>query len=362
MAVREPAWVDAARAIGVAGGSDTADRLDTSDWSRSRLDRTYDAAFANRVEYFFLQAIGASSTQHPLSGRWRECMERSEQTARVVVDVDRALDEAGIDHAIFKSIKRYPATPNDTDVLVLGGQSEYRIARQALVRHGYIELGVAPMQTLLAHPSGAGRVSRDKSGGTYYVDLYRGVAADYFEYVSKEAIAANLTRRRVGEDMVTAVAPECELGIVMFHNVFPEKTFHLEHYYQFALELTDPTFDVDRFLAFVHDNALDYAVARNVEVMGWLERRVFGEVSAPIAAVMQSLGRKVRPHGHVAVLPRSFPATVFWRCFASKLRDPSSRRALGVQARKMMDRQIFIETMRSAWSRTLGGAEIYAHK
>ena len=362
MALTEQAWVDVARAIGVAGGSDVVGRSDTSDWPRSRLERAYESAFANRVEYFFLHAIGASSPEHPLFARWRECMERSQQTARVVVDVDRALDEAGIDHAIFKSIKRYPATPNDTDVLVLGDEKEYRLARQALVRQGYIELGVAPMQTLLAHPSGVGRVSRDKSGGTYYVDLYRGVAADYFEYVAKDAIASNLARRQVGEDMVTAVAPECELGIVMFHNVFPEKTFHLEHYYQFALELTDPGFDVDRFLAFVRDNALDYAVARNVEVMGWLERRVFGDVSAPISTVMRSLGRRVRHRGPVEVLPRAFSATVFWRCFVSKLRDPSSRRALGVQARKMMDRQIFFDTMRSAWSRTLGGAEIYAHK
>jgi hypothetical protein len=72
---------------------------------------------------------------------------------------------------IIKSIKPYPAVPNDTDVLILGGKKEFKQTLDYLYAKGYIFHEWAPMQTTVYDPRGKGKIGKGKKGGTYYIDI-----------------------------------------------------------------------------------------------------------------------------------------------------------------------------------------------
>lgn len=328
-------------------------------------DRLYGVAFENRVELLYLRALEENGLLAGFEGHKAQMEERCTLTRRIAAEASATLTTAAVPHVVFKSIKPYPATPNDTDILCLGDETAYQRGLQALSNAGYGTIGIAPMQSLLYHPDGEGKVDSKKKGGTYYVDFYRGVAVDYYEYVSRESVAPYVEVRDVDGRQVHLLAAEPELAIVMFHNVFPEKTFQLEHFYLCLYGLANPEFDLGRLVEFVESNAMIAAVRCNLTIVEALHDRAFGSVPAPLRGLLDRWGRE---ESVAASLRRAryrvtfvFSARVFWWVFASKLADPFSRRSLRRQLLHMTNPAFFWDAASSAWRRTFG-RNIYEHK
>ena len=100
-------------------------------------------------------------------------------------------------YAIFKSLKPYPATPNDTDVIIFGNRAEFEGVLEHLYSKGFLFHEWAPMQTTLIHPDGKGKTGKGKKGGTYYIDFYSDISTDYFLYIDKRSLIPYLVTKTI---------------------------------------------------------------------------------------------------------------------------------------------------------------------
>ena len=348
-------------------GSPFADQL--NNWNHPaalNLTALYDLAFENRVELLFLQALEKYGLLKGFENKKQEMELRCATTRKIAAGASRVLTEAGVKHVIFKTIKPYPATPNDTDICCLGDEKEYRRGLKALTDANYVVLEYDPMQTLLYHPWGEGKVGEGKKGGTYYVDFYRGIAVDYYEYVNKHNIAQYCIQRKIeGQEKVVLLSAEPELSIVMFHNVFPEKTFQLEHFYLCIYGMANPEFEIERFIDFTEKNHMTMAVCCNLSIIEILHKKTFGTSPKIISTLLNRWGRKYsiidqvkRQNYHLTYI---FTATVFWGVFFSKLKDPFARRSLSIQCFHMLSPSFFWDALKAAWTRTFE-KNIYEHQ
>lgn len=320
------------------------------------LSSLYKLAFENRVELLFLYALKNNNILKGLEAELIEMENRCATTRQIAAQTSHILTDAGIKHAIFKSIKPYPATPNDTDVVCFGKEKEYQKGLKALTDEGYVIQAYAPMQTLLYHPWGEGKVGPGKKGGTYYVDFYRGVAVDYYEYVSKSVLSKYCIEREVEGVKTVLLSAEPELAIVMFHNVFPEKTFQLEHFYLCLYGISNPDFNISCFIDFTEKNAMVKAVRSNLTIIELLHEEVFGTVPDTVKNLLDRWGREKsiietlkNNHYRITFI---FPARLFWKVFLHKQKDPFSRRSLVRQGIHMLNPIFFWDAVRSVWKRT----------
>ena len=87
------------------------------------LEAAYGNAFANRVALLLLTVHERADWPAILRERVAALRHREDMTHAVIAEVARNLNRICPDqYVVFKSIKPFPATPNDTDVLYLGGK------------------------------------------------------------------------------------------------------------------------------------------------------------------------------------------------------------------------------------------------
>lgn len=327
--------------------------------------KLYDLAFENRVELLYLKTLEKFGLLEGFKDKKNIMELRCTTTRKIAAMTSRILTEAGVNHVVFKSIKPYPATPNDTDIVCLGDEKEYQKGLSTLTDAKYVIQAHAPLQTLLYHPWGEGKVGSGKKGGTYYIDFYRGIGFDYYEYVNKTILPPYCEKRIIENENTVLLSAEPELAIVMFHNVFPEKTFQLEHFYLCLHGMANPEFDMRRFVDFTEKNFLTSAVRSNLTIIEMLHKQVFEIVPEDIEMLLNKWGREESViksfrinNYHTTYM---FPAFLFWRVFLSKQRDPFSRRSLLRQGIHMMNPVFFRDALKSAWRRTFE-KDIYEHQ
>ncbi|MCR4432274.1 MAG: nucleotidyltransferase family protein [Tepidanaerobacteraceae bacterium] len=301
----------------------------------------YQYAFKNRIGLLYLLAL---KERDRLDGLWEEYEKldyRMRETLVTAARVAKVLNEAGINYVVFKTIRPYPATPNDTDIICL---DSYDKALNALREAGYIELYPAPMQVAFSDPRGEGKVARDKRGGTYYVDLYKHAATDYFIYLSKSKLRRNVISVPVDScSEVKVLRPEVELAAILMHSVFPEMSYGLESFYTtcyYFSQWNDGQFE--RFIKFAQNSHIVLPVRASLSITATLHQEAFGEVPDKLLGVLNRMGGfyqpeidQVRDSGFK--MPHKFGFTTFLRTFLAKLAEPSSLASLGVQAFHMLN-------------------------
>ncbi len=329
------------------------------------LEELYKYAFSNRVELLFLKALDDHGMLKGFEKKKEEMELRCTVTRKIAANTSKILYDAHIDHVVFKSIKPYPATPNDTDICCLGGHDEYDRGISVLKSNGYEIQNSAPMQTLCYHPWGKGKVGPGKEGGTYYIDWYKGVAVDYYEYINKNALKGMKKISDVEGVSTVLLRPEPELAIVMFHNVFPEKTFQLEHFYLCLFNFANEKFDFDIFIDFIEKNCMVLAVKCNLTIIEILHRQAFGFVPDQVESLLNRWGRvdstQKRLESTDYAMEYMFSAKLFWSVFIQKLQDPFCRLSLIKQCVHMLNPIFFWDAFTSACTRTFG-KDIYTHK
>lgn len=332
-------------------------------YSDAELLDAYDAAFPDRVASLYLSLHRRPGWDPRLEEKYQALVHREEMTRSVIVQVAEQLNAFDPDgYVVFKSMKPYPATPNDTDVLFLGTAAEYEKAYQHLLDGGYVFHEWAPQQRTVYDPRGVGKIGKGKKGGTYYIDFYVEISTDYFAYSNKHRLRPYIVRRELDGVEVNLLRPEPELAIVLFHNVFPERTFQLEHFYLPLYYLHDPAFDLEVFLDYVKKEHFGRAVSANLTLVADMHRRMFGTVPDRLQAVLERVGRDARELARFRAAggrtPYLFSQRTFWSTFAQKCRDPYALRSLGVQATKMLNPAFFVDVVQ-ALRRRLGEKGAY---
>ena len=76
-------------------------------------------AFRNRVELIYLSNLKQAGLLKRLRPQWDEYRQRRDKTLECIVRIAAAMEEQQIPYAITKSLRPYPAIPNDTDLLTI---------------------------------------------------------------------------------------------------------------------------------------------------------------------------------------------------------------------------------------------------
>jgi len=345
-------------------GSPFAPPLKSIDLSYEHKRKLFELAFENRVELLFLEALIKLDKMKGLEDEYKKLKERHLMTLSVIAKAGSVLSSSGAPYVVFKSIKPYPATPNDTDILCLGNKKDYKRGMDIFLKNGYKEHGIAPLQINIYDPRGEGKIGPGKKGGTYYIDFYQDIATDYFVYVNKKKLLPFIREQDVDGVEVKVLAAEPELAIVMYHNVFPEKTFHLEHFYLPLYRFSDSSFDFETFYNFVEKNQLKVAVRANLSLIELLHEIAFKSVPSAISMLLDRWGRektevkKLNKDG--VEIPYYFTPTIFWRAFFSKLADTRSIKSIFNQGLHMLNPKFFADVIRIVFRRSLG-YEKYKH-
>ncbi len=345
-------------------GSPFAPSLKFINLSYEHKRKLFELAFENRVELLFLEALSKAGNLNGFEDEYTKLKERYLMTLSVIARAGDILSSSGVPYVVFKTIKPYPATPNDTDILCLGNKRDYKKAYDILRKNGYKEHGKAPLQVNIYDPRGEGKIGPGKKGGIYYIDLYQEVATDYFVYVDKKKLLPFVREMNIDGVNVKVLAPEPELAIVMYHNVFPEKTFHLEHFYLPLYWFSDLSFDFDLFMRFVESNQLKIAARANLSLIAILHKTAFNTVPPPILELLERWGeekeeiKKLCRNG--IEVPYYFTFGLFWKSFVFKLLDKRSIRSVFNQGLHMLNPKFFVDVVRIVFRRSLG-YEKYKH-
>lgn len=320
------------------------------------LEEIYDEAFKDRVGLLYLTIHRKEGWSRSLEDKYQKLNERRQKTLKVVASLGDSLNEYGREkYAIFKSLKPYPATPNDTDVINFGEKAKFKSVIEYLYSKGYEFHEWAPMQTTLIHPHGIGKTGKGKKGGTYYIDMYSDISTDYFLYIDKRSLLPYVETRMVEGQNIQNVKKEVELAIILFHNVFPERTFQLEHFYMPLYHLHEDDFDLDTMITFAEGQKLVRAIATNLTLVEYMHCEIFGFVPERVKLLLDRWGRNVRELEQFKKMGSATPYMIspktFWLTFYDKLHDWAAFKSLLVQALHMLNPVFFFDVMRSLKNR-----------
>ncbi len=328
-----------------------------------QVEEMTEFAFKSRVGLLFLdECIRRDVPLGPKAVELhKSLMARRAATDRVVAKLSRRLDEvAENEWVLFKSIKPFASTPNDTDWFPFEASRHRELIDYLTADGGFKWMEEAPLQTMLIEESGDGITDTTKKGGVYYIDCYVAPSTDYFIYLDPKRMRDQTERLEVGGYMVPVLKPHAELTAILFHNVFPEKTFTIESYYLIKryLDLIEAEGTLDDFVEISREQKVEYACAVNLALTRDIDTAQFGAEDPRIARVLTALGHqhlRVGNFNGLGAFPYSFPAKVFWRAFVSKQRDRTSFVSTLNQAAHMLSPVFFADVIRIIWRRTIKG-------
>lgn len=320
------------------------------------LESIYDKAFEDRVALLYLTMYRKEGWPKSLEDKYLKLNDRREKTLEVVAGLGQTLNQfSSKEYAIFKSLKPYPATPNDTDVIIFGDRKRFKAVLHHLYSEGYLFHEWAPMQTTLIHPDGKGKTGKGKKGGTYYIDMYSDISTDYFLYIDKRSLIPYVETRIVNGQEIQNVRKEVELAIILFHNVFPERTFQLEHFYMPLYHFAEKDFDLNTMIEFAEKQRLTRAIATNLTLVEYIHKRLFGFVPDQVGHLLEHWGRnywELERFKHSGMeTPYMISPRTFWHTFYDKLHDNAALKSLVVQGMHMLNPIFFADVCRSLKNR-----------
>ena len=327
----------------------------------AQLEEMTEYPFKSRVGLLFLEECKSKGVElgDTASQLHASLVARRNATDEVIVKLTKRLDEVATgEWVLFKSIKPFASTPNDTDWFPLDPGRHKSLVRHLTEGGGFKWLESAPRQTTLIEDRGVGLTDTTKKGGVYYIDCYVAPSTDYFIYLDPKRMRKNVTHTSVLGCSVPVLEPYAELAAVMFHNVFPEKRFSIESYYLIKSYLKEITaaHQTYNFVEFCREHKVEYAAWHNLALTNKIDRSEFGNTDAIIKDLLRELGprQKLDETAHVP-LPYDFSSSVFWMTFASKQRDVTSFISSLNQLVHMLNPVFFLDVVKIIWKRTRRG-------
>lgn len=344
-------------------GSPFVNEDNNRNWSDADLISNYENAFVDRVALLYLSKYRRNGWAQELEDKYNMLENRRLLTLSVISTLAEKLNTiASEKYVIFKSIKPYPATPNDTDVLFTGNRKLYKDIFKKLLDDGYIFHEWAPQQKTVYDPRGIGKIGHGKKGGTYYIDLYEEISTDYFAYLNKRHLSDYIFTKEINNIPVNLLKPEPELAIVLFHNVFPERTFQLEHFYYPLYSLANQDFDLDLFVHFAQKNHLIDAVRANLSLISSIHENEFNNTPDPINKILKLINKNEFETSRFEKLdrqtPHLFSKRLFAQCFFRKLSEWYSLKTALWQLLNLFNPKFFLDVINSIRLR-LGEKSVY---
>lgn len=320
-------------------------------------EELFACAFKNRVGLLYLDRLRKASKLDRLSTKYKELREREKDTLITAGRVSSVLHNANIKHVVVKTLRPYPATPNDVDLVCLGDSRMFEEGELALKKAEYILIHKKQEQNGYCDPRGAylhveEREVDDKfTGGRYFVDYYRNMAADHFRYIdeSKFTDAISKVSPIDGCDFFV-LEPLSDLCVIMMHSVFPHQRYGLESFYTmtYCLNEIQPS-GIHRFRELVHTHRLLYVARAYLAVTQQIHTEVFGSVPPILKEALDSVGACGCEARNFAQgsrdLPYMFSVGAVMKALLWKLQEWNALKSMLLQGISMISPSFFSEVV-----------------
>jgi len=142
-------------------------------------------------------------------------------------EISSIFSDNGLNYSVFKTIKPFPTTPSDVDILV--SQQDFIFAEELLIERGYeITASDAYSSTLRKE---------------MIVDLQLQPSVSNLPYLPKRILMENTMIRTIAGARVRTLNPEAEILVLATHSFYKEQMFTLNDFYSITMlaEEADPT-------------------------------------------------------------------------------------------------------------------------
>lgn len=312
--------------------------------------RLLDCAFDNRVELIYLENLRAAGLLDELRPRYDEYTARGQKTRECIVRIADTMNRLGIAYSITKSLRPYPAIPNDTDMLYLGPLKDYDEAVRRFSDEGFTVTFRGDMQVELFDAKSGAVFNNEKRGGMFYIDFYRQLAADHVPYMNSAVLRSHVTARRVANTDVKIFDPIAEMTILFLHAIIMHRTIPLEvmwctAHYIAGFEKTD----FDKFERFLRANRAVVGARTVVGMMADLYRQAYGEVPRQVQELVDRLGVRGAEVDFMNKEASGFPHiakfSTFTLCVLEKILEWNAFKGFCKQLLKMLNPRFFAEVV-----------------
>jgi hypothetical protein len=240
----------------------------------------------------------------------KEMVTRNELLIVTLKELSNVFSVNGLRYSIFKTIKPFPTTPSDVDVLV--NREDLQRAASLLEFSGF------QITTEDAY-------SITMQRGTMIVDLQLQPSVSNLPYISKEFLMRNIVLKHLDGFDVYNLSDEAEIIVVASHSLYKEQLFTLSDYYTITM-LTERVADVDNLIELATlSNTLD-ALRIMAYLCSQVTEKAFGTSNLKICKLSEVLGAPSLGIRDIQELPLKFPFSLVIRLLISRARKDKQLR------------------------------------
>jgi hypothetical protein len=319
----------------------------------------FDYAFKNNIEMLYLAALERGQALQQLAAKRDEIEARQRETVATIVRLSSTLTAGGIPHAITKTLRPFPGTPNDIDCLYLGDLKAYEQAGEYMLGQHYRLTGPKDMQYEFFDELQGGEFYKDKTGGRFYIDFYRELAADHMPYMDSRQLLPCVEEVAVpGHEAqpVKVLKPYAEMVVLSLHSVLMHRIVPLEVFYTWSYymqEMDDA--GLREVAAFARLSHAEPAMRTVLSLMQHLYQDCYGVVPAPLKRLIELLGERRAEAQALAQNDLKLPHVVNLSTFVvtvfSKTRGERARRGFFKELLHMLNPVFAIEVLYHMLSR-----------
>lgn len=258
----------------------------------------FNHAFKNRIGLFYLDSLCKAGKLNKLKGQYKELKERERETFITASRASKILSDDQVKHVVIKTLRPYPATPNDVDVLSLGGNDFFLRGKKALEANQYLFVHESNEQCGYCDPRGRflkveERPKDDKyAGGKYFIDFYRNLSADHFHYIDKRLLLDSIVSYSPfsGVEFLT-LNPPVDLLVILMHSIFPHQRYGIESFYTTTYWLAEAnSVEITRFGELASKHKLKHAASIYFSITIQIHKEIFGFVPEKLRELVSNVG------------------------------------------------------------------------
>lgn len=311
-------------------GSPFTSTIKTPIHNEGEIRKLYLHAIKNRIPLLYLETLEKRGKLTELGSQYNKRYARHLKIYDLMVIVSKLLSSANIEHAIFKSIRPYPAEASDVDVLILDSNT-YGEAIETMSKAGYRTLGHGPQSITFYDP--VARVG---------IDLYREVALSYIIYLDKRKLVGCVTKRGLPNNRdVSTLMLEADLIAIIAHSLIKEQMYTLAEYYTFLKCLTKmSTEKIDDFIELAKKNSMISGLRSFCAITLSLHEVAFREIPRKLEILADEFGLEIFERKlleqRMFETPQKYHMMTIARILIEKLRkEEKTRKSMALQILKM---------------------------
>jgi len=207
------------QSIGIPGLCDP----DISQLNLESVSDFFETAKQNKISLLFLRTVSSVVDGAPFQSTLSDYEDQYKRTLDLAKFVGALLNGIETRYTFFKTMKPFPYTPSDVDVLLLSNNDLEKVIRTLKDENCVV-------------------LNRDNYGATLFslthkicIDLTTQVAVSGLIYMNKKVLFEHVVGLDVSGTNVKSLDPQAELLTAIAHSVFKEQIYTLNDYYTIVM-------------------------------------------------------------------------------------------------------------------------------